>query len=53
MENIEEEIRNSLLSEGITEATAGNLNISINAEGLIEVKELPPSNFKQLDLPFK
>jgi len=53
MEDIEDEIRNSLLSEGMAEATAGNLKISINEGGHIEVKELPPSNLEQLNLPFK
>ncbi len=53
MEDIEDEIRNSLLSEGIAEATAGNLKISINERGHIEVKELPPLYLEQLDLPFK
>ncbi len=53
MEDIEDEIRNSLLSEGIAEATAGNLKISITEGSHIEVKELPPSNLEQLDLSFK
>ena len=37
MEDIEDEILNSHLGEGVTEATAGNLKISINKKGHIEV----------------
>jgi hypothetical protein len=53
MEDLEEEIRAFLLSEGKAEMTTGGLKISINEEGQIEVKELPSSNLKQLGLPFK
>ncbi len=53
MESLEDEIRNSLLDEGKNELISGEFKISIKGDNQIEIIELPPMNFRQLELPLE
>jgi len=51
MENLEEEIRSSLLEEEKDEVISGGFKISIKENSQIEISELTPLNVEQLELP--
>lgn len=53
LNELEDEIRQSLLSEGKEETTSGGFKISIQRDGQVEITELPPLNLEQLELPLK
>lgn len=53
LQDIEDEIRTSLLKEEKEEMIAGEFKVSIKKEGEIEVTEIPPLNLEQLQLPLK
>ncbi len=51
MENLEKEIRNSLLKEEKDEIISGGFKISIKENSQIEISKLTPLNVEQLELP--
>ncbi len=51
LNELEDEIRFSLLTEGKEETVAGGFRISIKEDGQILITELPPMNLEQLELP--
>lgn len=51
LNEIEEEIRHSLMSEGKKEMISGGFKVRVRRDGQIEIKELPPLNLNQLELP--
>jgi len=53
LNEIEDEIKNSLLKEKKEEMITGGFKISIKEGGQIEVTELPPLNLEQLNLPLR
>jgi hypothetical protein len=50
---LENKIRAFLLEEGEKEIISGGFKVSLREDDQIEVKELPPLNLKQLELPLK
>ena len=53
LKELEDGIRQSLLSEGKQETISGGFKVSIKEDGQIEIKELPVLNLKQMELPLK
>lgn len=53
LNEVEDDIRHSLLSKGKEEMISGGFKISIQRDGQVEITELPPLNLKQLELPLK
>lgn len=51
LNELENQIRNSLLDEGKDEVISGDFKISIKENGQIEISELTPANLEQLKLP--
>ena len=53
LDQLEEEIRNSLLTDGKNETVVGDFKVSIRDDSLIEITKLPPLSLQQLELPLK
>ena len=53
LDQLGEEIRNSLLTDGKNETVVGDFKVSIRENDLVEITKLPPLNLEQLKLPLK
>ena len=53
LDQLGEEIRNSLLTDGKNETVVGDFKVSIREDDLVEITKLPPLSLEQLELPLK
>jgi len=53
LDQLQDEIRNSLLTDGKNETVIGDFKVSIREDDLVEITKLPPLNLQQLELPLK
>ena len=53
LDQLQDEIRNSLLTDGRNETIVGDFKVSIRENDLIEITKLPPLSLEQLELPLK
>ena len=53
LDQLEDEIRNSLLTDGKNETIVGDFKVSIRENDLVEITKLPPLSLEQLELPLK
>lgn len=53
LNQLDDEIRRSLLDEGKNEMVAGGFKVSVREDNLLEITKLPPLSLEQLELPLK